>query len=91
MLRTVVERRSRQPRAPRQGAPSGRRDDTAVNVLGAVLGIVLLLLGIACFPIGFAFGMTSPLLFLFFIVGIVLLSAALPVPVFLLDRLDGRN
>lgn len=74
----------------RQHAPSGRRDDTDVNVLGAVLGIVLLLLGIACFPIGFAFGVTSPMLFLFFIVGIVLLSAALPVPVFLLDRLEGR-
>ncbi|WP_375389523.1 hypothetical protein [uncultured Amnibacterium sp.] len=61
------------------------------NILGAVLGIVLLLAGIACFPIGFAFGTASWELWPFFIVGVLLLSAALPVPIFLLDRLDGRN
>jgi uncharacterized membrane protein HdeD (DUF308 family) len=61
------------------------------NILGAVLGIVLLAAGIACFPIGFAFGVDSPALWPFFIAGVLLLSAALPVPIFLLDRLDGRG
>jgi hypothetical protein len=31
------------------------------------------------------------MLALFFIVGTVLISAALPVPIFILDRLDGRG
>jgi hypothetical protein len=62
------------------------------HILGAVLGIVLLLLSIACFPIGFALEPTSPVFLpIFFIAGIVLLSAALPVPIFILDKLDGRG
>ncbi len=57
------------------------------NVLGAVLGIVLLLASIACFPIAFALGGAwLPILFL---LGILLLSATLPLPVFLLERLEG--
>lgn len=61
------------------------------NILGAVLGVLLLIAGIACFPIGFAFGVTSGLLWPFFILGVLLLSAALPIPIFILDRLDGRG
>ena len=65
------------------------------NVLGAILGIVLLLASIASFAIGFAVdnavgGQAGGLLLGgFFIVGIVLLSACLPVPVFLLERFEG--
>lgn len=61
------------------------------HILGALLGVVLLLVGIACFPIGFAFGVTDPLLIPFFLVGTLLISAALPVPIWILDRLDGRG
>lgn len=62
------------------------------NILGAVLGILFLLASIACFPIGFALAATSPIFLpVFFIAGIVLLSAALPVPIFILDTLDGRG
>jgi threonine/homoserine efflux transporter RhtA len=62
------------------------------NILGAALGIVILLASIACFPIGFALDAASPVFLpLFFGLGVLLLSAALPVPIFLLDRLDGRN
>ena len=57
------------------------------NVLGAVLGIVLLLASIACFPIAFALGGAwVPILF---ILGILLLSATLPLPVYVLERLEG--
>lgn len=65
------------------------------NVIGAILGIVLLLIGIALFPIGFALqaavagGFGDLLLGLSFLVGIVFLSACLPVPVFLLERFEG--
>lgn len=65
------------------------------NVIGAILGIVLLLAGIAMYPIGFALQTAVPgfggdvLLFLCFAAGIVLLSACLPVPVFLLERFEG--
>ncbi len=58
------------------------------NILGAVLGIVLLLASIACFPLGFAF---PDLIVPFFALGVLLLSACLPVPIFILDRLDGRG
>jgi hypothetical protein len=61
------------------------------HILGAVLGIVLLLVGIACFPIGFAFGVDNRLVIPFFIVGVLLISAALPLPIFILDKLDGRG
>ena len=62
------------------------------NIAGAVLGVVLLLASIACFPIGFALDASGPVFLpLFFGLGIVLLSAALPVPIWILDRLDGRN
>jgi hypothetical protein len=61
------------------------------NILGAVLGIILLVAGIACFPIGFAFGIDDRLMIPFFIVGVLLISAALPVPIWILDRLDGRG
>jgi hypothetical protein len=61
------------------------------HILGAVLGIVLLLVGIACFPIGFTFGVDNRLMIPFFIVGVLLISAALPVPIFILDKLDGRG
>jgi hypothetical protein len=61
------------------------------HIIGAVLGVVLLIAGIACFPIGFAFGTDVPMLALFFVIGTVLISAALPVPIFILDRLDGRG
>lgn len=57
-------------------------------MLGAVLGIILLLASIACFPLGFAF---PDLLAPFFILGVLLLSACLPVPIFILDKLDGRG
>lgn len=57
------------------------------NMLGAVLGIVLLLASIACFPIAFALG--GPWVPILFLVGIVLLSAALPLPIFLLERFEG--
>lgn len=62
------------------------------NIAGAVLGLLLLLASIACFPIGFALDSSGPVFLpLFFGLGILLLSAALPVPIFILDRLDGRN
>lgn len=63
------------------------------NVLGAVLGIVLLLASIAMFPIGFALqaSIGGPSLAICFVIGIVLLSAVLPVPVFLLERLEGAR
>jgi threonine/homoserine efflux transporter RhtA len=62
------------------------------NILGAALGVVLLLASIACFPIGFALQSTNDVFLpIFFGLGILLLSAALPVPIFLLDRLDGRS
>lgn len=62
------------------------------HIAGAVLGVVLLLASIACFPIGFALDASGPVFLpLFFGLGIVLLSAALPVPIFILDRLDGRG
>lgn len=62
------------------------------HIAGAVLGIVLLLASIACFPIGFALESTNAVLLpVFFGLGVLLLSAALPLPIFLLDRLDGRS
>lgn len=62
------------------------------NILGAALGVVFLLLSIACFPIGFALASVSPFaLPAFFILGILFLSATLPVPIFILDKLDGRS
>jgi hypothetical protein len=62
------------------------------HVLGAVLGVVLLLASIACFPIAFALESTSEVwLAVFFGLGVLLLSATLPVPIFILDRLDGRD
>jgi hypothetical protein len=71
---------------------SGSCQDGGVeNILGALLGVVLLLVGIACFPIGFSFGADNRLMIPFFAVGVLLISAALPVPIFLLDRLDGRG
>lgn len=65
------------------------------NIIGALLGIALLIAGIAMFPIGFAlqtavgndFG--GYLLGGCFFAGILLLSAALPVPIFLLERFEG--
>ncbi|MFD1722479.1 hypothetical protein [Amnibacterium endophyticum] len=57
------------------------------NVIGAVIGIVLLVLSIACFPIAFALG--GAWLPIFFLIGILLLSACLPLPVFLLQRFEG--
>jgi hypothetical protein len=66
-------------------------DGPVEHILGAVLGIVLLLVGIACFPIGFAFGADNRLMIPFFVAGVVFISAALPVPIFILDRLDGRG
>ena len=57
------------------------------NVLGAVLGIVLLIASIACFPIAFALG--GAWVPIFFLLGILLLSATLPVPVYVLERLEG--
>ena len=61
------------------------------HILGAVLGVILLLVGIACFPIGFSFGIDNRLMIPFFLVGVLLISAALPVPIWILDRLDGRG
>jgi hypothetical protein len=61
------------------------------HILGAVLGIILLLVGIACFALGFTFGVDNRLMIPFFVVGVLLISAALPVPIFILDRLDGRG
>jgi drug/metabolite transporter (DMT)-like permease len=62
------------------------------HILGAVLGVVLLLASIACFPIGFALVSAGPIwLPFFFILGVLLLSACLPLPIFLLDKLDGRG
>jgi hypothetical protein len=62
------------------------------HIAGAVLGVLLLLASIACFPIGFALDAQGPFFLpFFFILGIVLLSAALPVPIWILDRLDGRG
>ena len=62
------------------------------NIAGAVLGILLLLASIACFPIGFALESTSPVLLpVFFGLGILLLSGTLAIPIFILDRLDGRG
>jgi threonine/homoserine efflux transporter RhtA len=62
------------------------------HIAGAVLGVVLLLASIACFPIGFALESTNEVLLpVFFGIGVVLLSAALPLPIFILDHLDGRG
>ena len=62
------------------------------HILGAVVGVVLLLASIACFPIAFALAPTNPVFLpIFFGLGILLLSAALPVPIFILDKLDGRS
>lgn len=62
------------------------------NFVGGVIGIVLLLASIACFPIAFALEPTNEVFLpVFFGLGILLLSAALPVPIFILDRLDGRS
>lgn len=60
------------------------------NIIGAVCSIILLLVGIALFPIALAFNGTSmevlegPL----FILGVLVLSAALPLPIAILDRLE---
>lgn len=65
------------------------------NVIGAILGIVLLLISIALFPIGFMFSESIPgpggdiLLAACFVLGILFLSACLPIPVFLLERFEG--
>lgn len=61
------------------------------HILGAVFGIVLLLLGMVCFWLGFTFGVDNRVMIPLFIAGVVLVSAALPVPIFLLDKLDGRG
>ncbi|MGN6443983.1 hypothetical protein [Amnibacterium sp.] len=62
------------------------------HIAGAVLGVVLLLASIVCFPLGFALEGTNPVFLpIFFGLGIVLLSAALPLPIFILDKLDGRG
>ncbi len=62
------------------------------HILGAVVGVVLLLASIACFPIAFALQPTNDVFLpIFFGLGILLLSAALPVPIFILDKLDGRS
>jgi drug/metabolite transporter (DMT)-like permease len=62
------------------------------HILGAILGIGLLIASIVCFPLGFALEAVNPLFLpAFFVLGILLLSATLPVPIFILDRLDGRN
>ena len=62
------------------------------HILGAVIGVVLLLASIACFPIAFALQPTNDVFLpIFFGLGILLLSAALPVPIFILDKLDGRS
>lgn len=61
------------------------------HILGAVLGVVLLLVGIVCFWLGFTFGVDNRVMIPLFIVGVVLVSAALPVPIWILDRLDGRG
>lgn len=62
------------------------------HIAAAVLGIIMLLASIACFPLGFALESQAPFFLpFFFILGIVLLSAALPVPIWILDRLDGRD
>lgn len=79
---------------PVRRAPRGRPHDSAVdNVLGAILGIVLLVASIAMFPIGFALqdSIGGPSLAICFVIGIVLLSACLPVPVFLLERFEGAR
>ena len=60
------------------------------HILGAVLGVVLLLVGIACFWLGFNFGVDNRVMIPLFIAGVVLVSAALPVPIWILDGLDGR-
>lgn len=57
------------------------------HVIGAVVGIVLLLLGIAAFPI--ALSLQPPFAPAVFLLGILLLSAALPAPIAILDLLDG--
>lgn len=65
------------------------------NIIGALLGIALLLVGIAMFPIGFALQTAAGndvggyLLGGSFVLGILLLSAALPLPIFLLERFEG--
>ena len=61
------------------------------HILGAVFGIVLLLAGMVCFWLGFTFGVDNRVMIPLFIVGVLLVSAALPVPIFILDRLDGRG
>jgi len=62
------------------------------HIAGALLGIGLLLASIACFPIGFALEGAGPFwLPVFFGLGVLLLSATLPLPIWILDRLDGRN
>jgi hypothetical protein len=66
-------------------------DGGVEHIIGAVLGIVLLLVGIACFWLGFTFGVDNKVMIPLFIAGVVLVSAALPVPIFILDRLDGRG
>lgn len=62
------------------------------NIIGAVFGIVLLIVGIALFPIGLAIldwpGDNNLLAIPVFILGVLVLSAVLPLPVFILDRLD---
>ena len=78
-----------------QRSAAGRRiwqNQRMDHIAGAVLGIVLLLASIACFPIAFALQSTNAVFLpVFFGLGVLLLSAALPVPIFLLDRLDGRG
>ena len=62
------------------------------HIAGAVLGVVLLLASIACFPIAFALQPTNPIFLpIFFGLGVLLLSGTLAIPIFILDRLDGRG
>lgn len=62
------------------------------NIIGAVFGIVLLIVGIALFPIGLAIldwpNDNNLLAIPVFLAGVLVLSAVLPLPVFILDRLD---
>jgi hypothetical protein len=86
-------RRENHP-SPAARSPTRSRscEDVGVeHILGAVLGVVLLLVGIVCFWLGFNFGVDNRVMIPFFIVGVVLVSAALPVPIWILDRLDGRG
>ncbi len=62
------------------------------HIAGAVLGVVLLLASIACFPIAFALQPTNAIFLpIFFGLGVLLLSGTLAIPIFILDRLDGRG